>query len=554
MVMDVSGNFTIYLSDGGDEDERNKSKRIIERLEDSNIGIIYGDRDFIPGCMILDNKRNAVLKSDLVVVLLSDSFIDSTECVYDVALAICLERHIIIIDNRKLRRMPPLLNELPKIKGRTNFVKVLQKLKRMVDGYYAEEKKQSRNRKDDAQVYIREVERTATLENEQEFQNQILRLQAQLTQTQRDKKIAKHIAIVDGDRAFNNYHHEQTIRYQLEKRIREMENHIQTLSRENVMLKQPVVSVSPMVERNSQQTPFQEIQKQINQVLIEISNLSHKNVDNVDTNTTFYRMPTELKCFCQKYEEMIGPNICRLGRLLHLSNHQIEKVEECRENGYVEMFWQTIKFWQSNENSDESFVTLLNVLEDIGVDIGGKPMSKTEVRILHEKIPFILNNIYQVNDLIPYLISQHVLTHVTEMFIREPRNKEERLLRLINVLTTKHYGIKALCNALTHTNQEFIADEISRSMPNIPTSRFPVELTDESCDSQWSSDESRLQVARVAPITATVNSVKAYAHLEEKHQCQNEDLNNTCVDGIEQLIKKVSKEKTIKSRRGCSIQ
>lgn len=91
-------------------------------------------------------------------------------------------------------------------------------------------------------------------------------------------------------------------------------------------------------------------------------------------------------------------------------------------------------------------------------------------------------------------------------------------------------------------------------MPNIPTSRFPVELTDESCDSQWSSDESRLQVARVAPITATVNSVKAYAHLEEKHQCQNEDLNNTCVDGIEQLIKKDSKEKTIKSRRGCSIQ
>ncbi|VDI29402.1 Hypothetical predicted protein [Mytilus galloprovincialis] len=502
--MDVSGNFTIYLSDGGDEDDFDKSKRIIERLEDSNIGIIYGDRDFIPGY------------------------------------------------NRKTRKMPPLLIELPKINGRTNFVKVLQKLKRMVDGYYAEEKNQSRKRKDGAQIYIREVERTATLENEQGFQKQILRLQAQLTQTQRDKKIAKHIAIVDGDKAFDNYHHEQTIRYQLEKRIREMENHIQTLRRENVMLKQPVVSVSPMDDRTSHQTPFQEIQKQINQVLIEISNLSHKNENTLET--TGYRMPSELRSFCQKYEEMIGPNICRLGRLLHLSNHQIEKVEECREYGYVEMFWQTIKFWQSNENTDESFVTLLNALEDIGVDIGGKPMSKTEVRILHEKIPFILNNIYQVNDLIPYLISQHVLTHVTEMFIREPRNKEERLLRLINVLTTKHYGIKALCNALTHTNQEFIADEISRSMSNIPTSRFPVELTDESCDSQWSSDESRLQVARVAPITATVNSVKAYVHLEEKHQCQNEDLNNTCVDGIEQLIKKDSKEKTIKSRRGCSIQ
>ncbi|VDI29403.1 Hypothetical predicted protein [Mytilus galloprovincialis] len=357
--------------------------------------------------------------------------------------------------------MPPLLIELPKINGRTNFVKVLQKLKRMVDGYYAEEKNQSRKRKDGAQIYIREVERTATLENEQGFQKQILRLQAQLTQTQRDKKIAKHIAIVDGDKAFDNYHHEQTIRYQLEKRIREMENHIQTLRRENVMLKQPVVSVSPMDDRTSHQTPFQEIQKQINQVLIEISNLSHKNENTLET--TGYRMPSELRSFCQKYEEMIGPNICRLGRLLHLSNHQIEKVEECREYGYVEMFWQTIKFWQSNENTDESFVTLLNALEDIGVDIGG-------------------------------------------------------------------------------------------SMSNIPTSRFPVELTDESCDSQWSSDESRLQVARVAPITATVNSVKAYVHLEEKHQCQNEDLNNTCVDGIEQLIKKDSKEKTIKSRRGCSIQ
>ncbi|XP_063403437.1 uncharacterized protein LOC134687233 [Mytilus trossulus] len=552
MVMDVSGNFTIYLSDGGDEDERNKSKRVIERLEDSNIGIIYGDRDFIPGCMILDNKRNAVLKSDLVVVLLSDSYIDSTECVYDVALAICLERHIIIIDKRKTRKMPPLLNELPKINGRTNFVKVLQKLKRMVDGYYVEEKNQSRNRKDDAQIYIREVERTATLENEQGFQKQILRLQAQITHTQRDKKIAKHIAIVDGNNDFDNFHHEQTIRYQLEKRIREMENHIQKLRRENVLLKHPVVSVSPMDDRPSQQTPFQEIQKQINQVLIEISNLSHNNEDSLDT--TSYRIPSELRSFCQKYEEMIGPNICRLGRILHLSNHQIDKVEECREYGYVEMFWQTIKFWQSNESSDESFVTLLNALEDIGVDIGGKPMSKTEVRILQEKIPFILNNIYQVNDLIPYLISQHVLTHVTEMFIREPRNKEERLLRLINVLTTKHYGIKALCNALIHTNQEFIADEISRSMPNIPTSRFPVELTDESCDSQWSSDESKLQVARVAPITATVNSVTPNVHLEQKHQGQNEDLSNTCVDGIQQLIKKDSKEKTVKSRRGCSIQ
>ncbi|XP_052086885.1 uncharacterized protein LOC127724077 [Mytilus californianus] len=552
MVMEGCGNFTIYLSDSGDEDERNKSKRIIERLEGSNIGIIYGERDFIPGCLILDNKRNAVLKSDLVVVLLSDSFIDSTECVYDVALAICLERHIIVIDNRKTRKMPPLLNELPKINGRTNFVKVLQKLKRMIDGYYVEEKNQTRNKKDDAQIYIREVERTATLENEQGFQKQILRLQVQLTQIHRDKKIAKHIAIVDGDKAIDNFHHEQTIRYQLEKRIREMENTIQTLRRENILLKHPVISVSQMDDKPSQQTPFQEIQKQINQVLIEISNLSHKGVDNLDT--TFYRMPSELKSFCQKYEEMIGPNICRLGRLLHLSNHQIEKVEECREYGYVEMFWQTIKFWQSNESSDESFVTLLNALEEIGVDIGGKPMSKTQVRILHEKIPFILNNIYQVTDLIPYLISQHVLTHVTEMFIREPRNKEERLLRLINVLTTKHYGIKALCNALTHTNQKFIADDISRSMPNISTSRFPVEVTDESCDSQWSSDESKLQVARVTPITATVNSANANVHFEQNHQCQNIDSSITCVDGIEQLTKKDSNDKTRKSRKGCSIQ
>lgn len=552
MVMDKCGNFTIYLSDGGDEDERNKSKRIIERLEDSNIGIIYGDRDFILGCMILDNKRNAVLKSDLVVVLLSDSFIDSTECVYDVALAICLERHIIVIDNRKTRKMPPLLNELPKINGRTNFVKVLQKLKRMIDGYYVEEKNQSRNRKDDAQIFIREVERTASLESEQGFQKQILRIQRQLTQIHKDRKIAKHIAIVDGDNAIANFHHEQTIRYQLEKRIREMENHIQTLRRENILLKHPVISVSQMDDRPSQRTPFQEIQKQINQVLIEISNLSHKDVDNLET--TFYRMPSELKSFCQKYEEMIGPNICRLGRLLHLSNHQIEKVEECREYGYVEMFWQTIKFWQSNESSDESFVTLLNALEEIGVDIGGKPMSKTEVRILHEKIPFILKNIYQVTALIPYLISQHVLTHVTEMFIREPRNEEERLLRLINVLTTKHYGIKALCNALIYTNQAFIADDISRSMPNLSTSRFPVELTDESCDSQWSSDESKLQVARVIPITATVNSANTNVHLERNHQCQNIDSSNTCVDGIEQLIKKDSKEKTVKCRKGCSIQ
>lgn len=86
------------------------------------------------------------------------------------------------------------------------------------------------------------MERTATLENEQGFQKQILRLQVQLTQIHRDKKIAKHIAIVDGDKAIDNFHHEQTIRYQLEKRIREMENTIQTLRRENILLKHPVVS------------------------------------------------------------------------------------------------------------------------------------------------------------------------------------------------------------------------------------------------------------------------------------------------------------------------
>lgn len=87
-------------------------------------------------------------------------------------------------------------------------------------------------------------------------------------------------------------------------------------------------------------------------------------------------------------------------------------------------------------------------------------MSKLQVLYLHEKIPFLLDHIYRISDLVPYLLSSHTLTETTQMYVSEAQTEEDKLLRLVNVLATRSNGISALCDALDATKQSFIVTEI----------------------------------------------------------------------------------------------
>ena len=76
-------------------------------------------------------------------------------------------------------------------------------------------------------------------------------------------------------------------------------------------------------------------------------------------------------CTCRWFAYFEGPNIRHFGRTLDLTTEELDVVEEYRKHGYEEMFWQTVKFWHPKARMHGTFVSLLNALEDIGVDIGG---------------------------------------------------------------------------------------------------------------------------------------------------------------------------------------
>ena len=130
---------TIYISDSGCDAEMRISKEIIDNLESSspNIKMLYGPRDFISGGLEIDNKRNTTRMADMVVILLSDRFIDREECMYDVVLAIVTERKLVIIDKTKSYKIPPFMQGHTKIKGRKKITHILPKLKRVIDRFFA---------------------------------------------------------------------------------------------------------------------------------------------------------------------------------------------------------------------------------------------------------------------------------------------------------------------------------------------------------------------------------------------------------------------------------
>lgn len=127
--------FNIYLSDGGDNRGRTKSKRIINHIENYNTRITYGERDFLADGSALDNKRKAVRMADFIIIVFTDKFLESPEYMYDAALAICYERKSLLIDCRKKKDIPPLLRSLPKLCGRKHFDKVLLKLSSKIEEY-----------------------------------------------------------------------------------------------------------------------------------------------------------------------------------------------------------------------------------------------------------------------------------------------------------------------------------------------------------------------------------------------------------------------------------
>ena len=81
-------------------------------------------------------------------------------------------------------------------------------------------------------------------------------------------------------------------------------------------------------------------------------------------------------------------------------------------------------------------------------------------RTLDEMTGFIVDNIVDINQLVPHLFTEKALCHVTKAYVLAPTTRDQRTMRLLEILSTKQDGMFMLVNVLKKTQSGFLADAI----------------------------------------------------------------------------------------------
>ena len=81
-------------------------------------------------------------------------------------------------------------------------------------------------------------------------------------------------------------------------------------------------------------------------------------------------------------------------------------------------------------------------------------------RTMDEMTGYIVDNIMDVNQLIPHLFSEKALCHVTKAYVLAPPTRDQRTMRLLEILSTKQDGMHMLVNVLKRTQSDFLAEAI----------------------------------------------------------------------------------------------
>ncbi|XP_061176136.1 uncharacterized protein LOC133185094 [Saccostrea echinata] len=189
------------------------------------------------------------------------------------------------------------------------------------------------------------------------------------------------------------------------------------------------------------------------------------------------QFPRDIRRVARRYQDVIAyPIIRQLGRYLDLEDDELDEVERFSEYGTKEVFWQTIRLWLEKTESKELTVgTIIKALRECDVDLKGKQMSNVHKKILKSKMPFLVDNL-QLEPMLPSLVSQNILCEVTKAYVTAPRTVDQKVNRLVDVLTTKEDGLSSFCHVLQESGYKFVADEIKAFPDHHQTPETPIAV------------------------------------------------------------------------------
>ncbi|XP_062577118.1 uncharacterized protein LOC134238984 [Saccostrea cucullata] len=174
------------------------------------------------------------------------------------------------------------------------------------------------------------------------------------------------------------------------------------------------------------------------------------------------RLPSDIRKVANKYQHAFAYAFIRqFGRLLQLDERHLDEVEQYSGYGTKEVFWQIIRIWMENSESQHMTVSnLLTALSECGVDLKGKQMSRTDRTILRSKMAILLESVNPVEALVPYLCSRHLLCEVTRAYVTAPKTSDLKINRLVDILITKENGLTDFCSVLRDGGYDYIAQDI----------------------------------------------------------------------------------------------
>ncbi|XP_061176137.1 uncharacterized protein LOC133185095 [Saccostrea echinata] len=206
------------------------------------------------------------------------------------------------------------------------------------------------------------------------------------------------------------------------------------------------------------------------------------------------RLPSPIRKVANKYQHAFAYAFIRqFGRLLQLDERHLDEVEQYSGYGTKEVFWQIIRIWMENSESQHMTVSnLLTALSECGVDLKGKQMSKTDRTILRSKMAILLESVNPVEALVPYLCSRHLLCEVTKAYVTAPKTSDLKINRLVDILITKENGLTDFCSVLRDGGYDYIAQDIEaeRSVASLGTASRLSSLSSSTSNSFPSLRES----------------------------------------------------------------
>ncbi|XP_062588230.1 uncharacterized protein LOC134249888 [Saccostrea cucullata] len=116
--------------------------------------------------------------------------------------------------------------------------------------------------------------------------------------------------------------------------------------------------------------------RSIQSTLLELCNGIKKIEDSRSSNKAekeSKRLPSDIRKVANKYQHAFAYAFIRqFGRLLQLDERHLDEVEQYSGYGTKEVFWQIIRIWMENSESQHMTVSnLLTALSECGVDLKG---------------------------------------------------------------------------------------------------------------------------------------------------------------------------------------